>query len=214
MIKVLKGAIITSLFILITACSDGAEDDLESIEDTDDIETLISTNQRLVEQVESEREENRVLQERLEDLEAENMSLKDNILTYRQELIEKDNLRTEELTIRNEVDELAKEIFQAMHERNHLYLEELVADNIFVDSNSDRLEIYDDEGRLYYTLHYIPLNTVNYVRQKSFQYNQESETFVAEYVLYSADSKDFQLDAGVEMTFVFDGEWKLFSMVR
>ncbi|MBU9721867.1 MULTISPECIES: hypothetical protein [Bacillaceae] len=212
--RVLLITVTAIIFLLLTGCINGDEGQLEPIEDTGDIETLISTNQQLVQQIESYKDENTSLQEQVKELEEENRSLKDNILTYRQELIEKDNLREEELVTRDYLDELAKEIFQAMNDRDHYFLEGIVAENIQVNANAETLDMHDENGRLYYTFHYISLDSVNYIRQTSFNYDFDEEVFESEYSLTTGDSKDYTFDGGIKLTFIYEDEWRLSSIVR
>ncbi|WP_096189479.1 hypothetical protein [Evansella halocellulosilytica] len=200
---------------LFTACSDeNSSSDLEDYEDyTDsDIDTLISTNENLANQLEQEREQMKEMLDTIDELKEENAQLKDDILTYKQQVIEVDNLRDTERQLRNELDERSKEIFQAMHEVDHVSLEELVGDNITVFSDNETIEIENEEG-IVNTFHYLKLDQVNYVRQTLFQYHEEDELFTLEYTFFTAGDKDVRFDFEVILTYKNDDGWKLNSIM-
>ncbi|MFA9555899.1 hypothetical protein ACERII_01130 [Evansella sp. AB-rgal1] len=210
--KVLFTGIFTGLILLNACTTNNGDIEVNSIEDTDDLQKLIETNEYLVQKQSELQEENEALKDRISSLEEENGNLKDDILTYRQQIHQLDNDLREELQIRNYLDELAKDILQAMHERDHSELHKLVHSNVQVNSLDERLEISDSDNHIY-TFHYISLDSVNYVRQVDFEYNKENNMFQSRYTLYSSGGKDMRSDGDILLTFTFDNEWKLYSIM-
>lgn len=205
-----------TVIMLLTACTNGDVDiEGELIEDTDDIQTLIETNEFLVQQLANVREENDELKEALNDLQDENNMLKDNILSYRQDVNEIENLWKEETAIRNELDQMAMEIFQAMSYKNHLQLESLVdAETITVNGEAETLEVRHEVGsNMTYTFHFISLEPIEYVRQVEFSYNPDEKTFTSKYAFYTDSDKDYSHEGEVILIFTNDGDWKL-STIR
>ncbi|ADU31241.1 hypothetical protein [Evansella cellulosilytica] len=197
--------------VLLVACSNeqtnGAVDYLE---DTDDIETLIERNQSLAAQVTNLQEENEQLSSQMENLSSENIELKDDIFNYRQQLLELRDEIEETVSVRNDLDELAADIFIAMDEENHIYLERVVGDNITVNRAESQLLI-NDSNSFVYSFPYISMDTINYVRQSEYDYNKDENIFTAKYLIYqSANKAQFQ---EVTLTFEYDENWKLVAAI-
>ncbi|UTR11198.1 hypothetical protein MM300_02370 [Evansella sp. LMS18] len=208
------GAFIIVCLLIISACtSDETPADTNTINASgnSDLDTLILTNERLVDEVSEERKENDRLSERIAELEEENRTLKDDLLTYKQKVIDQENYRIDEMKLKVTIDELAKDIFHAMHTDDHDLLNELTADNITPVSANSTLEIEEEDGRLQ-TFHYLKLNSVNYSRQSVFEYNQDDNKFVALYTFYSAEENDVHLITEVQLTFEEEESWKLASI--
>jgi|SRR5690554_1357906 len=197
-----------SLTIFITGCSE--EDNYvnsDKLEETDDLQTLIETNEYLIKQLEKEQEEVDELKETIDQLKNENMDLKDNILTYKQQIYELEDQMIEERELRNELDEMAKTIFDAMNQKNHNLLETLIANNIQVSADKEILDIVDDNGK--YSFQYLSLSNVYYVRQSDYKYDHEEGSFITKYTLYAASVKGDLQEEEVYLTFKKDGDWKL-----
>ncbi|MCD8508500.1 MAG: hypothetical protein LRY73_00355 [Bacillus sp. (in: Bacteria)] len=212
--RVLFTVVVAGL-MLITACTNG-DVDIEGalIEDTEDLQTLIETNEFLVQQLANIRGENDELKEALNNLQEETDMLKDNILSYRQEVHEIESLWREETALRNELDELAKEIFQAMSLKNHRGLEKLVdEETITVNGEAETLEVsHGDGSNMTYTFHFISLESVNYARQVEFNYNPNDKTFTSRYAFYTDADKDYSHEGEVILVFTYDRQWKLSSI--
>ncbi|MDQ0256554.1 cell division protein FtsB [Evansella vedderi] len=211
--KVLFAVVYTGLMLLV-ACNNGdVVSEAELLEDTDDLHTLIETNEFLVQQLAKVREENEQLKNDLNSLQEENDLLIDDILTVKQQINELEDLQEEKMVIRNELDIMAKEIFQAMNVKNHTKLNQLVASNVTVNSVAATLEIGESEtDDMTYTFHYINLDSINYIRQADFHYNREQEIFTAKYELTSTGSKDSYFEGEVILTFSRNSNWKLSSI--
>ena len=214
--KVFYTVFITGL-LLSSGCTDDdvptdADQNIDvTIDQTEDLDTLISTNERLVQEVSNERKENDNLKERISDLENENTLLKDDLLTYKQQLIELENFRVQEINLRNDIDAISKNIFQAMHLENYSLLEDMTAENITVSEVNNTLEINGEEEDIH-TFHFLQLNTVNYVRQTSFEHNNEENEILSVYTFYSAGGKDVHVDREVVLNFIKEDKWKLKSI--
>ncbi|UCZ52053.1 hypothetical protein LGQ02_14505 [Bacillus shivajii] len=215
MLKTVHFPIALIFILMIAACSDenssGDLEDYENLHDYD-IDTLISTNEKLVNQLEHEREKNQQLIEQGKEIKEENAKLKDDILTYKQQVIQVENLRDTEQQLRNELDERSKDIFQAMHEADYMRLEEYVGKNIKVNNENEVLQVENDKGEVN-TFHLLNLSQVNYVRQTQFEYDPEVDTFVLEYTFFTTGGKGMHYDFEVVLTYLKDGEWKLSSIM-
>lgn len=204
-------SIMIACFLLI-ACSDGnSVEEIDNLEETEDVETLISTNEKLVEQLERKLEEKNQLQDRIKSLEDENSKLKDDILTYKQETIEIEKRHKIELSLRDELDVKARKFFQSMHEEKHDQLEQAVSSNISVVSKENILNITDPDG-IIRNFHYLQLDTVLYLRQSSFSFDHDEQIFTARYELYSDSDNSMIFDSEVELVFVDEDEWKVSSI--
>ncbi|MDG5786804.1 hypothetical protein QA612_04815 [Evansella sp. AB-P1] len=211
--------VLTTGLILLTACTNGdASSEGENIdenvinEETDDLQTLIETNEYLVQEQTRLREENDEYKVQIADLEAENATLKNDILTFKQQINAVEDFRKEELALRRELDELAMDIFKAMDERNHIFLERSVHSNIVINEESDALEISDTEN-MSYTFQYITLSPYNYIRQVDFEYDKDEKVFTSRYSFHTTDQKDIQNQGDIIMTFALDSRWKLRSII-
>ncbi|PYZ93590.1 hypothetical protein CR194_10525 [Salipaludibacillus keqinensis] len=209
-----KILLITLLFfIVMVGCSnnDPVEPAADSVDNTEDLETLISTNERLVDQLEKELEEKESLFERIQTLEEENMELKDDLLTYKQQTIEIEDRHEKELSLRHDLDYKSREFFQAMHEREHEQVEELTSSSITIDSEAEILHLTDQEG-IERSFHYLQLDSVIYSRQRSFSYDHEEEVFSTEYEFYTSSEESMHFDGGVELIFENEEDWKVSSI--
>ncbi|WP_280769348.1 hypothetical protein [Salipaludibacillus daqingensis] len=200
-------------FLLISCSDESSVEQVNNLEDTDDVETLISTNEKLVEQLEKELAEKDQLQERIVSLENENKDLKDDILTYKQQAIELEEMHHFELSLRHDLDILARQFFQSMHEEQHEKVEEVISTDIEVDAEDDTLKITEQDG-IERSFHYLQLDSVVYIRQKSFSYDHDDEIFISRYEFYSATEEDekINLEGGVEIIFINDVDWKVSSI--
>lgn len=189
------------------ACNnDSGNINTDMLAETDDIQTLIETNEYLVQQLSKEQKEVEALNERIDKLESENLELKDNILTYKQQIYELEDRMTEERLLRNELDKKAKDIFEAMNEKNHHLIESIVANNIRLDHQKDLLEIDSDHGLQSFS--YITLKNIDYIRQANYEYDLEKGIFVSEYIL-SSGGKEATRDETIYLTFAKQEDWKL-----
>ncbi|SDZ02916.1 hypothetical protein SAMN05421736_105141 [Evansella caseinilytica] len=212
--KVLFTVYFTGLILIaITACTDGDADDLDFMENADetDVETLLAANEKLLEQLEKEKVEADLLKERIQELEEENAVFKDDLLTYKQQMIELEDGYEQELSLRNQLDDMAKNIFMAMDEKNHEFLQNSVADNVIVVPSSEVLETYAPDDQLD-TFHYLQLNDVKYIRQVDFFYDKGENRFVTEYFIYSVGDKNPGYNGEVELIFTYEDSWKLSSI--
>ncbi|WP_416151329.1 hypothetical protein ACM26V_10285 [Salipaludibacillus sp. HK11] len=199
-------------FFLLMACSDNnTVEQVDNVEDTDDVETLISTNEKLVEQLEKELEEKEKLLDQIQDLGDENMTLKDDILTYKQQAIELEDRHEYELTLRDELDEKARHFFQAMHEADEDKMGDILSSNIVIDSENNILNIMDADG-LQRSFHYLQLDSVIFIRQTTFSFDHEEEEFLLRYEFYSDDDGKMDLDGGIEIKFVNEEAWNVSSI--
>jgi hypothetical protein len=209
-----KVLLIISFLLIISACTNNdneSSNNQESFQETEDMETLIATNKKLVEQLEKELDEKDQFNKRIKDLEEENKQLKDDVLTYKQQAIESDEEHQQELELRNELDQSARELFQYMHERNHTELERLTASNIYVQEENDVLEVTDEEDNIR-TFHYMQLNNMAYIRQRSFSLDMSQETFVTEYEFYTHADDTFLFEGAIELVYTDEEGWKLSSI--
>ncbi|MGJ9382574.1 hypothetical protein [Salipaludibacillus sp. CF4.18] len=211
--KYLKIPLLLIGVLFFAACSENEEpEDLPVNEEAvNDLDTLIATNEQLVGQLEKELKEREQLQERVQELEDENVSLKDDVLTYKQLTIELEENYEKERVLRRQLDEKSREFFQFMHERNHSELENMVADNITVNSESETLELLEDNS-ISQTFHYLSLEPVIYIRQRTFSYNDDQSEFTTEYEFYTESEESFQFDGGIEIIFKEAEEWKVSSI--
>jgi len=198
---------------LLIACSDkNSVEQVDTLNETDDAETLISTNEKLVEQLEKELNEKNELLEKIESLEEENIHLKDDILTYKQKTIELEERYQTELSLRDDLDLKARQFFQYMHELEHEQLEEVVSSNISVESEDEMLKIIGPDG-IEQNFHYLQLESTRYIRQKSFSFDHDEQIFSSRYDFYSATSDEkMNLDGGVELIFDYEDDWKVSSI--
>lgn len=199
--------------LFVSSCSGNEGDIGESLnnESMDDLETLIATNEQLVSRLESELQEREQLQEEMLQLEEENLMLKDDILTYKQQAIELEQTHRYEQELRQEIDEISHSFFQLMDETNHAEIGHMVTDNISTNTSTDSLELIDVEG-VERTFHYLQLDSINYIRQRLFSYDEETEEVLVEYEFHSGDEEDFQFEGGVEIIYVKEEDWKLSSI--
>lgn len=182
----------------------------DALEDTDDIETLVKTNEQLIQQIEEKKEEIETLEQTIEKLQTENMELKDDILTYKQQIYELEDRMEEERLLRNELDEKAMHLFEAMNEKNHQVIESIVGNNITVNRDLEQLEI--DSEQTEQTFPYLTLETVRYVRQANYEFDWEEERFVTEYIMYTGGVKEPFREEIVYLTFEKDLDWQVVSI--
>lgn len=211
--KCLKIPLLIAGILFFSACSDNEELNEQPMneEAINDLETLITTNEQLVGQLENELKEREQLQEKIQEIQDENVTLKDDVLTYKQHAIELEEKHEEELVLRSQLDEKSREFFQFMHEKNHSELENIVAENITINSESETLEVINEDD-ISRTFHYLQLEKVIYIRQRSFSYDEEQNKFITEYEFYTESEESFQFDGGIEIVYTKDEEWKLYSI--
>ncbi len=208
--RILFSTIITC-FLLIACSDENAVEEVNNLEETNDVETLILTNEKLVEQLEKELNEKNELKEEIESLKDENINLKDDILTYKQQTIELEERHQTELSLRDDLDLLARQFFQSMHELEHEQLEESVSVDISILSEDEILKIMDPDG-IERNFHYLQLGSVIYIRQKSFSFDHDEQVFTSRYDFYSESEDKMIPDGGVELVFVDEGDWKVSSI--
>lgn len=205
-------SIMIMCFILIACSDENSVEQIGNLEKTEDVETLISTNEKLVEQLEKELKEKNQLQDRMKSFEDENSKLKDDILTYKQQTIEIEERHQTELSLRDDLDLKARQFFQLMHEEEDNQLEQAVSSNISIISEDDILNITDPDG-IKRNFHYLSLDSVTYLRQSSFSFDHDEQLFTARYEFYSDSDESSVVAKGVEMVFVDENdEWKVSSI--
>ncbi|WP_096435808.1 hypothetical protein [Alteribacter populi] len=203
--------------VVLVGCSDDdfSSEDYEEMEESEDIETLIATNERLVNQIEKYSEKNETLKEEADELKVENDQLKSDILTFKQRAHEVEEEKEFELVLRNQMDEKARQYFLSMHNRDHDQLTEMSAENIEANESREVLLISEDD--LESTFHYLNINELDFLQIADSEYDKENERYVALYSIYSLDDGDEQdqdvFDGMIELTFQqVEGEWKVTSI--
>ncbi|SDN60777.1 hypothetical protein [Alkalicoccus daliensis] len=204
----MKHLLLAAALISLAACANNEDGEEAAQQDEErELESLRESEAALAEQLEEERERTSELEERVEDLYEENMQLKDDLLTYKQDLIDRQAEHEQELAERQELDDTARQLFQAMHERDTDLLAELLAEEVQIDSDAELLTFTRDEMER--SFHFLQLERVNFVRQRSLEVN-EGEA-VAEYEFYDADEEELYLDGAVEVSFeqIEENDWSV-----
>lgn len=202
-----------ALFTL-TACADN--ENTQETEETVDVnsdtemETLRETTEELSERLEQEQERSSELEDQVGELYEENMELKDNLLTYRQEIVDLDSAYEEERDQQQLLENMALELFQAMHERDEDTLQGLMGEEVEVDAEGELFTFTEDD--ISRSFHFMRLGNVHFAHQRSF--TLEGEEAVSEYEFYEAQDEELSLEGVVEVRFSQDEEeeWQVVSL--
>ncbi|RNA70116.1 hypothetical protein [Alteribacter keqinensis] len=204
--------------MLLVGCS-GDDDqlsaeELQELDETEDIEKLIDTNERLVKQLEQYSGQAETLQEQIDELQEENDRLKNDILTYKTQAYDTEALKDEELALREEIDAISLNFFEAMHKRDHEQLSLLTSDHVETDEENDVIHVRSDK-EVIGSFHYMSLNVseLDFLQQTAFEYDSENDHCSVLYTLHSFEHEENDLIRVVELEFEKeDGTWKVSSI--
>ncbi|TMW71534.1 hypothetical protein [Alteribacter natronophilus] len=211
------------LTITLIGCSENdqfAAEEYEPADENDDRETLIATNERLVEQLGKYSEKNEEMQEELEALEEENDKLKNDIITYRQQMHEARDEKEEELALRTEIDQLAGHFFEALHRRDGEKLRDLTADQVEVDMEQEQFTVTpENQIELSFEFDNLNFSEIEFLSMHEAEYDRSRNRYRAEYsfTVLNDNKGDFETESRmVEMEFVQNedgsGTWKIASI--
>ncbi|PYZ97386.1 hypothetical protein CR205_01935 [Alteribacter lacisalsi] len=220
----MKKLLIPVFLTALIGCSESDQfsaEEFEPSDGSDDMDTLIATNERLVDQLGKYSEKNEELKEELESLEEENDKLKNDIMTYRTQFHQARDEKDEELDLRFELDELAGSFFEAVFSRDTARLEELTTDQIEVDDESEVLTVtYDNQ--LETTLRYdtLEFSQIDFLRLHSAEFDRQNSRYTAQYTFtFFRDNKgDTEPENRmIEIVFqkeddVLNEEWRIASI--
>lgn len=209
----LAGLFIFLLVMILAACETGFDENgsghvNEEDYNESDLETLISTNEKLVNRLEDKLEDNRTIREEIEDLEAENLELKEDLLTYRQQTLETEQYVNRLLDTRIEIDDIVRTFFLAMHERNLAELNQMTSERITVDGDRELLTVKPEgEEEVERSFHFLQVDTFISMRQIDMDYGRNDDYFHVVYGLYNLE-EEFNRTAVVQIEFIMDeGNW-------
>ncbi|ADH99002.1 hypothetical protein [Salisediminibacterium selenitireducens] len=210
----ITGLLLLLLALTVTACETESGENWSANVDQeeyneDDLETLISTNEKLVDRLEEKMDENRTLRAEFEELEAENTELKEDLLTYRQQTLETEQYVNRLLETRIEIDDTVRAFFMAMHERNLAELDQMTSDRITVDGERELLVVTgqgaEETDR---SFHFLQVDTFISMRQINMDYDRNDDYFHVVYGLYNLEEEAFNRTAAVQIEFILDdGNW-------
>ncbi|AOM82401.1 hypothetical protein [Salisediminibacterium beveridgei] len=202
--------------ILLTACQNTVNEEEASLNLNDealneeDLDTLISTNEKLVDQLEEKTIINDNLRDEVAELEEENADLREDLLTYRQQTLETEQYVTRYQEVRLTIDEMTRKVFMAMHDRDHVLLDTVTTDQIEPDGDRNLLVIETDED-MTRSFHYLQIDSFQSMRQMEVDYDRENESVQVVYGLYSVDDESFFRNTTVNLEFIHgdNNEWLL-----
>ena len=210
----LYGLLLFLFTLTVTACETESDENWSHNVDQeeyneDDLETLISTNEKLVDRLEEKMDENMAIREELEELEAENTQLKEDLLTYRQQTLETEQYVNRLLETRVEIDDAVRLFFMAMHERNLAELNQMTSERITVDGERELLVIAGQgEEETERSFHFLQVDTFISMRQITMDYDRNDDYFHVVYGFYNLEEEAFNRTAAVQIEFILDdGEW-------
>ena len=208
------GLLLVLLTLAVSACETESDENWSHNVDQeeyneDDLETLISTNEKLVDRLEEKMDENAALREELEELEAENTELKEDLLTYRQQTLETEQYVNRLLETRVEIDDSVRAFFMAMHERNLAELNQMTSDRITVDGERELLVVAGQgEEEADRSFHFLQVDTFLSMRQITMDYDRNDDYFHVVYGFYNLEEETFNRTAAVQLEFILDdGDW-------
>lgn len=205
---------VTAAFTMSACANDNNNENNEVQEaeehNNEELETALETVEDLRNQLDDERERTLSLESQVADLYEENMELKDDLLTYRQEMVDQDADYEEVQAQQQMLQDLSLDLFQAMHEGDEQRLEEIMGEEVEINAE-EALFVFSDEDTTR-SFHFIQLGNMNFSHLRSADFDEDEA--VREYKFYEAQEEELIPSGAVEVRFVRDEEeeWKVVSL--